>query len=192
MSAPTESLEGCRPTAGGILGEPAFQWPCFAQRSARSSRTLPQNSSPSAVMKLGAPKIPSRSASSVCARSSDLILSDCAVTSTGALSILRPVRTSAIVAGSSIRRPSPNCDAVECLAEVLTPSFSQTNQRDARAQQAVLPGMGQAARHHRQITVSRPIELSPPSGESLRDFGILCRRRPLRPVDPGEGNLARY
>jgi len=41
----------------------------FAQRSAGSSRSLPQNNSPSAVVKLGAPKTPSRSASSVCVRS---------------------------------------------------------------------------------------------------------------------------
>ena len=38
----------------------------FAQASACSSRSLPQNNSPSAVVKLGAPKTPSRCASSVC------------------------------------------------------------------------------------------------------------------------------
>ncbi len=43
-----------------------------AQASACSSRSLPQNNSPSAVVKLGAPKTPSCCASSVCARRREL------------------------------------------------------------------------------------------------------------------------
>ena len=64
-----KAVHGARRPAecGSILKTPSGT--CFAQASACSSRSLPQNSSPSAVEKLGAPNRPSRCASSVSARS---------------------------------------------------------------------------------------------------------------------------
>src|SRR5262249_36984817 len=66
----------------------------FPQRGGGSSRSLPQNNSPSAVVKLGAPKRPSRCASSVCARSRALIASDRAAASAGSGSTSSAARTS--------------------------------------------------------------------------------------------------
>src|SRR5262249_52297440 len=58
--------------------------PILAQATARSRRSLPQNNSPSAVVKLGAPKMPSCFASPVCVRNAALIVSARAASNTGA------------------------------------------------------------------------------------------------------------
>ena len=137
----------------------------LAQRSAASSRSLPQNNSPSAVMKLGAPNRPSRCASSVCARSRCLMASEPAAASTGCGSMCKRATRSPITAASSMRRPSPNCARNTARRKTPRPSSDRACQRDPRCQQAVLgKGIGAAGTAHRgrrtaargRATCSRP------------------------------------
>src|SRR5205085_8625730 len=79
----------------------------LAKSSACSSRSLPQNNSPLAT-KLGAPKMPSRCASSVLARSLLLISSDCARASAALPSWPSDCTISAITVASPMLRLSAN------------------------------------------------------------------------------------
>jgi cyclase len=81
----------------------------FGEHTACSSRSLPQNNSAPAVMKVGAPNTPSRCASSVSERNRSLFSSDCAALSAALASTFRLDRIAPSVAGSSILRPSANC-----------------------------------------------------------------------------------
>ena len=147
-----------------------------AHRSAASSRSLPQNSSPSSVVKLGAPNRPSRCASSVCARSRALFASDRAAASTGDGSICK-------VASTSSRTPIvvdpaavTELRAEQGDAKGLAPALIERDQCDARRQQAVLrKGIG-ATERHIQVR-AQPLEVAPHVAALLR-IEIERRRGP--------------
>ena len=120
----------------------------LAQASARSSRSLPQNNSPSAVVKLGAPKMPSRCASSVCVRSRVLIASDCGGFEHGAAASTQLRQDFAD--GRRLVDPaaSPNCARNTATENASPQPCVEPDQRDARRQQAVLrKRIGPAERH---------------------------------------------
>ena len=133
----------------------------FAQASACSSRSLPQNNSPSAVVKLGAPNTPSCCAASVCARRRSLMSSDCAASSAAARIDIQ-VRQDF---GECARLVDPavlgELRAKDRDGEILAPALRQPDQRHARGQQAVLRKRIGPAERQRRGPAAEPLQVAP-------------------------------
>ena len=111
-------------------------------------------------MKLGAPKMPSRCASSVCARSRALIASDCAAASTGSRLDLQPRED----VGDGRRLVDPAAFAElgpeHRAAEILAPAAGEPDQRHPRRQQAVLRKRLGPPERQAQVG-AQPLEVAP-------------------------------
>ena len=132
----------------------------FSPSERRSSRSLPQNNSPSAVMKLGAPNMPSRCASSVCARSRCLDGVRCGGGERG-LRIDVQARNQVADHGGIVDAAAvAKLRAEHGRAKRLAPALIESGQRDPRRQQAVLrEGIGTL---ERQLEVgAQPLEVAP-------------------------------
>ena len=132
----------------------------LAQRRAGSSRSLPQNNSPSAVVKLGAPNRPRCCASSVCARSRALLASERGRGEHGLRVDLQACKHLADRAGIVDPAAVAELCAEQRDAKRLAPAVVERRQRDPRRQQAVLgKGIG-AAERHVQVR-AQPLEVAP-------------------------------
>ena len=160
--------DGARPASKDAAGSrassmraaPGTATAC-AQRSACSSRSLPQNNSPSAVMKLGAPKMPSCCASSVCARSRALLSSDCAAAS-AALGVDAKPRQDR---GERRRRRRSGRRRANCARKTATQKSSPqpcvSPNSATRAASRLFCGNGSGRRNGRPRSGAQPLQVAP-------------------------------